>query len=285
MTTSTDLRATVEQALHEPVQGVFNTQHSTPYNREIAHQGLILLTEVGSTMHGVSQGAASDDDIDEMGICIEPPTEVIGLGKFEQYEYRTQPVNARSGPGDIDRCIYGLRKWVRLAAAGNPTVLMPLFANTDTHVRYINLWGEVLRESKALFISKQAGHKFLGYLDGQRSRYLDPGRNDSKHVSRPELVAKYGWDTKTGYHALRLAIQGQELMDTGEIFLPMRDCNREFLLRVRNGEFSKEEVTKRLDERYIPDLKQSIEASSLPEKPDYNVINEWLVEQYETFWG
>lgn len=68
---------------------VFQTDHSTPEHQDIAERGLILLTEVGSTMHGVSQSppqvakgspntGQGGDDVDEMGICIEPPTHVIG---------------------------------------------------------------------------------------------------------------------------------------------------------------------------------------------------------------
>ena len=61
-----------------------------------------------------------------MGICIEPPEYVAGLRRFEQWVYRTQPEGARSGPGDIDRTVYSLRKWCRLALAGNPTVMLLL---------------------------------------------------------------------------------------------------------------------------------------------------------------
>lgn len=79
-------------------------------------------------MHGVSSDDTGDD-LDLMGICVEPPAEVLGLGDFEQYEYRDRRVNERSREGDTDLVVYGFRKWVRLAAAGNPTVLMLLFSN------------------------------------------------------------------------------------------------------------------------------------------------------------
>lgn len=65
------------------------------------------------------------------GVCIEPPEYVIGLQRFEQYIYRTQPEGVRSGPGDLDLIVYSLRKWLRLALAGNPTILLPLFVPTD----------------------------------------------------------------------------------------------------------------------------------------------------------
>lgn len=270
--------------LYEPVRGTFNTQHSTDECREIAQDGLILLTEVGSTLHGVS-GATTDDDMDEMGICIEPPDYVVGLRKFEQYEYRTQPVGQRSHAGDIDRVIYSLRKWTRLAAAGNPTVIMPLFAKLDQQIRYSNTMGDHLRTNANMFLSRQCGRKFLGYLDGQMKRYINPDVTDSKHASRPELVEAYGWDTKTGYHALRLAIQGTQLMYTGKITLPMAVTDREFLLRVRGGEYAKDEVTTLLEQDYIPELKIATEDTQLPDEPDYAEINSMLIGFHTGWWS
>jgi uncharacterized protein len=79
---------------------------------------------VGSTLAGMSMG---DGDRDEMGICIEGPETVVGLGHFEQHRYRTQPEGQTSGPGDLDLTVYSLRKWMRLAVKGNPTILDLLF--------------------------------------------------------------------------------------------------------------------------------------------------------------
>src|SRR4051794_9946382 len=106
-----------------PQGEVFRTRHSAESNWDVANGGLILLSEIGSTMHGVTSDDTGDD-VDLMGICIEPPSEVLGLGDFEQYEYRDRAVNERSQEGDTDLVVYGLRKWVKLAATGNPTVIM-----------------------------------------------------------------------------------------------------------------------------------------------------------------
>jgi len=100
-------------------------------HRKIAGTGTILRCLVGSGLHGIS--VSDQDDRDEMGVCTEPPEYVIGLQAFEQYEHHTaweRPGGRanRSGPGDLDITVYSLRKYVRLALAGNPTVLLPLFA-------------------------------------------------------------------------------------------------------------------------------------------------------------
>lgn len=265
-----------------PYGEAFKTRHSTRECWEVAQDGLILLSEIGSTMHGVSSDDTGDD-LDLMGICIEPPTESLGLGDFEQYEYRDRKVNERSQEGDTDLVVYGLRKWVKLAATGNPTVIMPLFSDSELHVKQLNGFGLQLRRDFPQFLSQQAGHRFLGYLDGQLQRYLDPDRVDSKHATRPELVEKYGWDTKTGYHALRLAIQGKQLMDHRHIDLPMLAEDREFLLAVRHGQYTRDWV---IDEthRRIDLLKAAIKGSRLPEMADKAIISGWMTNLQRAWW-
>jgi len=75
-----------------------------------------LLVEVGSTDHGT--GLPGGEDQDERGVVIESPTEVLGLGDagLEGVMQRTQPEGMRSGPGDTDRTLHSLRRFVRLAA-------------------------------------------------------------------------------------------------------------------------------------------------------------------------
>src|SRR5438093_6447071 len=94
--------------------------------RAAAEPNTILRATVGSKLHGLN--LEGTDDADEMGICVEPPEYVVGPRQFEQWVYRTQPEGHPSGPRDLDLTIYSLRKWVRLALAGNPTVFLLLFA-------------------------------------------------------------------------------------------------------------------------------------------------------------
>lgn len=143
---------------------------------------------MGSGLHGVT--VEGTDDRDEMGVCIEPPDCVIGLSLFEQYLFRTQPEGARSGAGDLDLTVYSLRKWARLAAAGNPTVLLLLFVPPAEIVR-IEWPGRELQDRAHLFLSRDAGRRFGGYLDAQRDRMLG---QRSQRTNRPELVDVYGFD-------------------------------------------------------------------------------------------
>ncbi|MFJ5984362.1 DNA polymerase beta superfamily protein [Lentzea sp. NPDC092896] len=168
--------------------------HSNTEFAAIAKHGTILQTEVGSGVHGLSIDGAGDRD--EMGICLEPPEFVIGLRTFEQYEYRTAAErtgikDARSEPGDLDLVVYSLRKWMRLALQGNPTVITPLFA-PDEAIVHITPAGKELRANADMIVSRQAGHRFIGYLRGQRERMLNG--NVAARVNRPELVEQYGFD-------------------------------------------------------------------------------------------
>jgi hypothetical protein len=164
-------------------------KHSSPEFAAIAQRGTVLRVQVGSGVHGTAiQG---QDDRDEMGICVEPARYVIGLERFDQYIFRTQPEGHRSGPGDLDLIVYSLRKWVRLALAGNPTVLLPLFVPENEIVTIDDL-GRELRANPELVLSRQAGRRFVGYLRAQRAGMLGVRR----HTNRPELIEKYGFDAR-----------------------------------------------------------------------------------------
>jgi predicted nucleotidyltransferase len=260
-----------------PINDVFESPHSSIWHRNIAQDNTILLTQVGSGLHGVTDHTA--DDRDEMGICIEPPSSILGHEKFSMYEYRTQPMGVRSGVGDLDLNVYGLHKISKLLGAGNPTVLMPLFAPEFEIVR--SRWpGKDLRECRKMFISTSAGQRFLGYMERQIKRF---DGSLAQRTNRPELIEKYGYDSKFVYHALRLGIQGEELMRTGKITLPMTDHHREYLLSVRHGELKRNDVYIHLGRKLI-NLETAIENSRLPEHADWDAINAWCADTYLGWW-
>lgn len=257
---------------------IFHNPHNTPWHEEIAESNIALRAQVGSGLHGVT--IEGTDDRDEMGVCIEPPECVIGLHKFEQYQYRTQPEGARSGAGDLDLVIYSLRKWARLAAQGNPTVLLLLFVPDDEIVD--RGWAGVeLQQNADLFLSRDCGNRFIGYLDAQRDRMLGLR---SQRTNRPELVDVYGFDTKFAYHAVRLGLQGRELLTTGRITLPILEPARTWLYDLRIGKIDQATV---LDEiaALRADLVALTATADFPERPDYQRLNRWLVDVYQRWWA
>ncbi|SFP48800.1 Predicted nucleotidyltransferase [Amycolatopsis arida] len=211
-------------------------KHSSPEFAAIAEQGTILRCQVGSGLHGTA--VRGQDDRDEMGLCVEPPEYVIGLRRFEQYIHRTQPDGVRSGPGDLDLVVYSLRKWMRLALTGNPTVLLPLFV-PDGEIVAITEIGRELRARSERIVSRQAGRRFLGYLRAQRERMLGLR---GRRVNRPELVEAHGFDTKFAMHMVRLGVQGVELLETGRLTLPVPEPWLGWLRDLRQGRIPKTEA-------------------------------------------
>lgn len=274
----------------------FPHPHASEEARSIAEAGLILRVQVGSGVHGTS--ISGQDDRDEMGICLEPPRFVTGLARvprgidesrheigFEQYQRHTvwdKPggLDNRSGAGDLDVVVYSARKWSRLALAGNPTVLLALFV-PDDEVMYRNEVGVELVNNAHRFVSRLAAERFLGYLRSQKAAMTGQA---GAHTNRPELVAVHGYDTKFAMHALRLGIQGVELLSTGRITLPVPDPDRAYLRAIRRGEVGRQEVVAAVSgaEARLTDLRNS---TSLPDEPDRAWVDAWLHRSHLAYWG
>ncbi|WP_375502030.1 DNA polymerase beta superfamily protein [uncultured Jatrophihabitans sp.] len=273
----------------------FAHPHASEQARAIAERGTILRVQVGSGVHGTS--VTGQDDRDEMGICLEPPEFVTGLARvpagtgaetytvaFEQYERHTvwdEPggVANRSGAGDLDVIIYAARKWCRLALSGNPTVLLPLFV-PDEEVMIRTAAGAELVAHADRFVSRLAGERFLGYLRSQRAAMTG---ESGAHTNRPELVAVHGYDTKYAMHALRLGVQGIELLSTGRITLPIPEPDLGYLRSIRRGEVALPEVVAAIDDAAAR-LSALAVASSVPEQPDRRWVDEWLHRAHLEYW-
>ena len=212
-------------------------------NRETAERCTILRGLVGSTVHGLNVNDGIEDR-DEMGICVEPLEDAMALwAPFEQFIYRSAAEregreNARSIAGDLDLTIYSLRKWMRLALKGNPTILLLLFTPDDQLV-HCDAFGRELRGLAPQIISRRVQGPYLGYLQAQKQRLT--GERGQKRIHRPELEEMYGFDTKYAMHMLRLGFEGVELLTTGRLSLPMREPERSYLLDVRRGKIGEQE--------------------------------------------
>lgn len=203
---------------------------------------------------------------------------------FEQYQRHTvwdEPggLANRSGAGDLDVVVYSARKWARLALAGNPTVLLVLFV-PDEHVVYRNEVGAELVDNAHRFVSRLAADRFIGYLRSQKAAMTG---EVGAHTNRPELVGVHGYDTKYAMHALRLGLQGVELLSTGRITLPVPEPDRGFLVSVRRGEVPRDDVVEAVSraEQQLISLRES---SAVPDQPDREWVDRWLHRSHMAFW-
>jgi uncharacterized protein len=245
--------------------------------RQIALDGLVLRTTVGSVVHGLSNPGT--DDRDELGVCVEPPEYLLGFRRFEHFVYRTQPEGHPSGPGDLDLTVYGLRKFCGLALKGSPTTLLPLFVDGE-HLLVCTDVGERLRALAPAFVARSTGRAFLGYLTGQRRALIG-----ERHATRTRELSKlHGYDTKYAMHALRIAYQGIELLSTGRITLPVPEPERSSLRAVRAGEVPLADVLAHLD-GVSARLEELVADGSLPASTDVAAVDAFLVQTYREAWA
>jgi predicted nucleotidyltransferase len=243
---------------------------------------VILRAIVGSTVHGLNVEDGVEDR-DELAVCIESMDVAMGVhAPFEQLVYRTAAIregkhDARSMAGDLDLTVYSLRKYVRLALKGNPTILVLLFGPTLV----CDARGFQLREFAPDLISREAGKAFLGYLTAQKQRLL--GERGQLRVHRPELVDAYGYDTKYAMHIIRLGLQGVELLKTGRMTLPMPEPERSRLRGIRTGS---EDIQAALTwaGELENELRDLLTTSPLPPTPEPSRVEAWMLRMYLETW-
>lgn len=240
---------------------------------------------MGSQAYGIAKAEGSDRD--EKGVCLEPIWAAMPLnGEFEQYEYRTAAErtgikDARSEAGDLDLTIYSLRKFLRLATYGNPNVVELLFVRRPDCRLIVNEIGEQLQLLAPFIVSRQAGRRYLGYMEAQRQRLL--GERGQMKVKRTELIEEHGYDTKYASHLIRLGFQGVELQETGTLQMPCPDEVRSTLRDIRAGLESLNTVLN-LAGNLETKLKDLIKDGPLQDQPNYELVEEWMQDTYLTHW-
>lgn len=241
--------------------------------KEIAFGNEILRGVVGSTALGTA--VEGTDDRDEMGVFIEPREFVCGLTPCEHYIQRDQPEGVRSQAGDLDLTLYSLRKFCRLATQGNPSVVILLWV--PNHLTKTDR-GQELIDMREAFISRDSGQRFLGYLVAQKMKMKGERANTT---NRPELIAKYGYDTKFAMHALRLGMEGFELLNTRQLTLPHHGEELATLRAVRAGEVNAAEALRMIEEAEVK-LRTIVDAFDV--EVDRDKINRFLVGMHEMHW-
>lgn len=233
-------------------------------------QGEIIRCLVGSTLYGT--GLPGVEDTDYMGVCIEPWESIYGLKKFDQWTWRSQPEGVCSGFGDVDITIYGLRKFMSLATKGNPSILLLLFVPPEHLVKQTQ-YGVELQVLAPDIVSKKVVGPYLGYAQAQLDRLT--GARGGRHVNRPELVEQFGYDTKFAMHAMRLALQGAEILHTGRIEVPIPNPEGDVLRAIRQGLLTYDEAVLTI-EHAIQRLKKAADRTTLRDEPNYERIQAWM---------
>lgn len=218
----------------------------------------IYVVRSGSHAYGTNLPASDEDT---RGVCIPPSGYLIGLQNFEQHEDKS-----------IDRVIYGLHKFVRLALQCNPNIIELLNVRSDD-ILHITEAGQRLRDKRHIFLSKRAFKTFGGYAIAQL-KMLQKGKT-AKHGSHVGLVERFGYDCKNAMHLIRLLRMGVEILQTGEIYTYRPDAHE--LLEIRRGEWALELVLREAD-RWDKALVKAHAESGLPEEPDFEAANHLVMD-------
>lgn len=148
----------------------------------------ILLVRHGSYAYGLNT-PQSDEDF--KGVCIKPKEAYFGfVQRFEQFEHMGSKTDG------VDKVVYSLDKFVKLAADCNPNIIEVLHVD-DFDVLACDAFGEELRDKRNDFISKKAKHTFSGYAHTQLKRIKTHREWITNPPTEPPSREKFGLSAET----------------------------------------------------------------------------------------
>jgi predicted nucleotidyltransferase len=244
-------------------------------------------TIMGSVAYGVSSDTS---DVDVYAWAIPPKDdifphlrgEVLGFGKqakrFEQYqEHHVEDRDALAGHGrTYDLTIFGVVKFFALVMDNNPNVIDCLFTPA-TCVLHCTRVGDLVRENRRLLLHKGAWPKFKGYAYSQLHKLA----TKQPKGKRAELVERHGYDTKFGYHVVRLVGEVEQILLEGDIDL-QRD--NEQLKAIRRGEWTEDRLRGWFADKESQ-LERAYTESTLRTTPDEGRIRALLLGCLEEHYG
>jgi uncharacterized protein len=201
---------------------------------------------VGSTAYGLNHAAS---DVDRRGFYLPPADLHWSLaGVPEQLE------------NDNEEVYWEMEKFIRLALKANPNILECLYSPL---VETCHPLAAELLEMRSAFLSRHVHRTYNAYVLSQFKKLEQDLRNHGrikwKHVM----------------HLIRLLLSGATVLREG--FVPLRvDSHRDRLLAIRGGEVSWDEV-ERWRLALHGELDSALDATPLPEHPDYERANQFLI--------
>jgi len=132
---------------------------------------ILLRVVSGSHAYGL---ATAQSDRDERGIFAVPQIDYVALS--------APPEHLQDQRGDV--VFYGLRKFLALAAAANPSALELLFAPSDT-VLQCAPGGQLLWRHRQMFVTQRCLDSHVGYARAQIQR----ARGVNKWINNPQPEA------------------------------------------------------------------------------------------------
>jgi predicted nucleotidyltransferase len=203
---------------------------------------------LGSRAYGLDD---ANSDIDRRGIYLPPANLHWSLyGVPEQLDNK-----------DTEECYWELQKFLTLALKANPNILECLYTPL---IETVTPLAQELLAMRSIFLSRLVYQTYNGYVMSQFKKL------------EQDLRTKGEIKQKHAMHLIRLLLSGITVLKEG--FVPVRiEEYRQQLLAIRYSEMSWEEVNAwRLDLHQQFDV--AFAKTSLPERPDYEQANAFLIK-------
>ena len=214
---------------------------------------IILFGLAGSKAYGLD---TPDSDEDWRGVFVYPTDTILGLPQFR-------------GPETVDdtdheTVLHEVGKFVRLALAGNPSIVEQLFFPVYPT---LTAEGGLLTHNRFAFLSQRVRQTYGGYAI-QQMKKLETRERQGMVGFGPKVTKRY---EKHARHLGRLCQQGAQLLRDGTLDIRVKDRDELFDLGTLP----------------VAELRAWFQAamaemdgidSPLPVEPEYAVVNELLLE-------
>ena len=234
-------KATSSEAIRFSPQGLVASS-TTDLNKRVIYRCVI-----GSRAYGLED---DQSDTDRRGIYL-PPAEL----HWSLYGVPEQLENE-----ETQEAYWELQKFIVLALKANPNVLECL---NSPIVEFVTPLAEELLAMREAFLSKLVFQTYSGYVASQFKKMQTDVRNQGrvkwKHVM----------------HLIRLLISGIDVLREGKVTVEVGE-QREQLLEIKRGEvpFAEADAWRK---RLQVELEQAFQQNTLPDRPDYERVNAFLI--------
>lgn len=227
-----------------------------------------------ATMHGsIAYGLNTpESDVDIRGFCSIPKEYVFGfVDNFDQW-IASEP---------YDSTIYNVKKFIKLASQGNPSMMEILFTSEKHHLHVTDM-GRLLLDNKELFLHAGLKERYIGYAKSQAHRIRSHRKfllNPPKEKPTRESVGlkEMAEITKNEYGMIKSLVNAK-LEEWNPSFEPFSESQKIYLQNKLSDILNEFHITK--DEQWVAACRhiglddKLIHVMQL-EKQYENRLNEW----------
>lgn len=250
---------------------------------------------IGPNLHyegvtgSVAYGMTNDmSDMDIYAWAIPPVADVfphldgqiIGFGK-QRNRFKTwqqHHIEDKEKKREYDITIYNIVDFFNLCLGNNPNMIDALFLPRRC-ILFSTQTAELVRDHRREFLHRGCWYSYRGYAFSQMNKIKS--KTTSTNPKRAASIQEHGFDLKYASHLVRLLLQVEEILLSGDLHL---DRNSEMLKSIRRGEWDLPRIEKWAAEKETS-LELLFAQSKLPDEPDEEKLKRLLMKCLESHYG